>query len=92
MDAEVTFFAMGFSLLAASLGLAGSIILYTNSVTVLQFPFYGNHELIKQVQATNERLKKWQRRGFGLLCVSFVLQILGALAPLAPALTLLSGS
>jgi hypothetical protein len=84
MDAEIVFATIVLTLMAAGFGLAGAVLLYRNSVTTLQFPFYADHELIEQVKATNKRLVGRQRLGFGLLCVSFILQMIGALTPLAP--------
>jgi hypothetical protein len=92
MDSEVEFATMIVALLAAVLGLWGSVVLYRSSVATIQFPFYADHDLIERVTATNKRLKKRQGLGFGLLCVSFVFQMLAALMPAAPLLTAFVGA
>ena len=66
-------------LAAAASGAAGTIILYRNSYTLE--PFEGGVLGSPQVDEHNESVKKRnadrvraQRQGFGLLCVSFLLQ------------------
>lgn len=92
MDGEIEFVTTIVALLAAVFGLWGSVVLYRSSIATIQFPFYGDHELIERVKATNKRLKKRQSLGFGLLCLSFVLQMAAAVMPAAPILTVFVGT
>lgn len=71
-------------LAAAATGAAGTIILYRNSYTLE--PFEGSVFGSPEVTEHNENVKKRnaarisaQQQGFGLLCVSFVLQAVAVL-------------
>jgi hypothetical protein len=66
------------TIIAAILGLIGSAVLFWFSFTLIPLMGYTSSELTRQVSEKNKRLKNWQRVGFGFLCVSFVIQIVGA--------------
>ena len=73
------------TIISAALGLIGSGILFRFSFTLIPLMGYMSSDLTRQVGTRNRTLTNWQRGGFGLLCLSFTIQIFGALLiPLHP--------
>jgi hypothetical protein len=75
---------MTWGLVSAVLGAIGTIILFCSSYTLepsVGAPFGGRilEEHNERIKTNNAMHQRWQSIGFGILCLSFIVQIASAL-------------